>query len=417
MRVLFTVSDWTTHWRPMVPLGWALQAAGHEVRVVCPPFQTEPAIMAGLTPVEILQPGELILKARIHNHINARHGHWPYAELPPAVDTGLPVGSVDEFDPDIWMEENVGQLIGVARRNADAAVEFARWWQPDLVVHDLMCLEGPLLGRVLEIPAVLSLWGPVGPSDEVPGVPGIPFIAPDAGRSFQRYGVGEMSREVFQHIIDPCPASLSVPLPGTRMPMRYVPYNGPGAFPTWLQVPPEKPRVCVVWGTSVSTVFGPGSFPVPRLVEAMTGMDVEVLFTVTGPDSERIGDLPSTMRSMSNVPLNLLLPTCDLVIHHGGGGSTMTGLAAGIPQLALPPGGDQEAIGARLAAAGTGLSQLNAQATAETIRAAVTTLCTDPAYRLTAQRLRAEMASNPTPAELVTSLEALVAGGVLATMS
>jgi UDP:flavonoid glycosyltransferase YjiC (YdhE family) len=417
MRVVFTVSDWTTHWRPMIPLGWALQAAGLEVRVICPPYQTEPAVSAGLTPVEILHPGELITKARMHNHINARHGHWPYAELPPALDTGMPVGSLDEYDPQVWMEENAGRLIGIGRRNADAAVEFARWWQPDLVMHDLMSLEGPLLGRVLDIPAVLSLWGPVGPSDEVPGVPGIPFIAPDAGRSFQRYGVGEMSKDVFEYVLDSSPAAIAVPVPGERLPMRYIPYNGPGPFPTWLREPPAKPRVCVVWGTSVSTCFGPVSFPVPRLVEALSGLDVEVVFTVTGPDSERIGELPANMRSMSNVPLNLLLRTCDLVVHHGGGGAATTGLAAGIPQLALPPGGDQEAIGARLEAAGVALSRHNAEATAEWMRESVEKLLGDPAYRETARSLAAEMAAYPTPAQIVGTLQAVVDGRVPATVS
>jgi UDP:flavonoid glycosyltransferase YjiC (YdhE family) len=410
MRVMVTVSDWTTHWLSMVPTLWGLQAAGHEVRLVCPPLQVEAATRAGITPVPILEPGELVTKARMHNFVNARRGFWPYPELPPGLETGVPVGSLDEFDPDIWIEENTGRLIGIGRRNADAAVGFARWWQPDLILHDLMSLEGPLVGRVLGVPAVLSLWGPVGPEDEVPGVPGIRFIAVDASRAFLRYDVGTMGPDVFEHVIDPCPAGVAVPISAKRLPVRYVPYNGPGPFPEFLRTPPAKKRVCVVWGTSVSMVFGPVSFPVPRIVEALADLDVEVVFAVTGPDHERIGALPDGMRAMQGVPLNLLLPTCDLVVHHGGGGSTLTGLAAGIPHLALPPGGDQEAIGAKLAAAGVARCEHVSGATAESIHTAAAELLGDTGYRDTAGKLAAEMAAAPTPAELVGSLVELAAG-------
>jgi UDP:flavonoid glycosyltransferase YjiC (YdhE family) len=415
MRVLFAVSDWTTHWLPMVPLGWALQAAGHEVRVVCPPLQTAAALRAGLVPVEILQPGELVRKARMHNHVNARHGHWAYAELPPDLETGRPVGSLDEFDPFAWIDENKTRMIDAANHNADASVEFGRWWRPQLVIHDLMSVEGPLVARVLGVPASLALWGPVGPDDEVPGVPGLRFLAVDAGRAFARYQVGELGPDVIEHVIDPCPPSLGVPLRAHRLPMRQVPYNGPGLLPGWLREPARRTRVCVVWGTSVSAVFGPISFPVPRLVEALADLDVEVLFTVTGPDHERIGALPPRMRAMRDVPLHLLLPTSDLVIHHGGGGSTMTALAAGVPQLALPPGGDQELIGARVTAAGVALVEHDAIATASSIRSAVVELLGAPGYRTNAARLRREMLDRPSPAALVAELAALAANDLLAT--
>src|SRR5262245_27414949 len=37
MRVLMTSWAWPSHYLPMVPLGWALRAAGHEVRVASQP--------------------------------------------------------------------------------------------------------------------------------------------------------------------------------------------------------------------------------------------------------------------------------------------------------------------------------------------------------------------------------------------
>ncbi|MFC8850059.1 MULTISPECIES: nucleotide disphospho-sugar-binding domain-containing protein [unclassified Micromonospora] len=411
MRVMVAVSDWTTHWLNVVPLAWALQAAGHEVRLVCPPLQTEPASRAGLVPVEILQPGELVPKARMHNHVNARAGHWPYAHLPPDVVTGEPVAALADFDPFEWIGEHKTRMIESATRSADAAVDFARWWRPNLVLHDLMCVEGPLAARVLGVPSVLTLWGPVGPDDEVPGVPGLRFLAVDVSRAFQRHDVGEWGPDAIGHVLDPCPPGLRPSLRADTLPIRQVPYNGPGPWPRWLQEPPARPRVCVVWGTSVSTVFGAGSFPVPRLVEALSELDVEVVFTVTGPDHDRIGHLPERMRAVRNVPLHLLLPTSDLVVHHGGGGSTMTALAAGVPQLVLPPGGDQELIGARIEAAGIGRTRHNAVADAGWLHAATAALIGEPGYRSAADRLRQEAADRPTPSAVVADLVALATVG------
>src|SRR5688572_28667204 len=37
MRVLFTTWAWPAHYLPMVPLAWALRAAGHEVRMASQP--------------------------------------------------------------------------------------------------------------------------------------------------------------------------------------------------------------------------------------------------------------------------------------------------------------------------------------------------------------------------------------------
>src|SRR5262245_47355088 len=37
MRVLFTTFAWPSHYFPMVPLAWALRAAGHDVRMTSQP--------------------------------------------------------------------------------------------------------------------------------------------------------------------------------------------------------------------------------------------------------------------------------------------------------------------------------------------------------------------------------------------
>lgn len=99
MRVLFTVSDWTGHYYPLVPLGWALQAAGHEVRVACALSQTEPLGRTGLTAVPVMRPGlEMIVQGRLRNYWDAQEGRWPHPGLPPHPLTGEVLTDLAEFD-------------------------------------------------------------------------------------------------------------------------------------------------------------------------------------------------------------------------------------------------------------------------------------------------------------------------------
>ncbi|MFF2807069.1 nucleotide disphospho-sugar-binding domain-containing protein [Streptomyces sp. NPDC058000] len=412
MRVVFSVSNWPGHWFSMVPLGWALQAAGHEVKVLCTPCQSEPITHAGLMPVPVLEAMDMTVRGRLHNYRKARAGTWAFTGLPPPPLTGQPLTSLDEFDMDTWSKENHDWAIGVTARSCDAAVDFARWWQPHLVLNDLMSLEGPLVGRALNIPALLHLWGPIGPQDDVPGAPpGASFVPMDPSNAFARHHAGQMGPEVYQHVIDPSPPTAHPPLDAHRIPIRHIPYNGPGALPPApASYHGTKPRICVVWGTSVSGVYGPASFAVPRIIEALADLDVEVLLTLTGADRERItqsGPLPPGVRLLERTPLHLLLPACDAVIHHGGAGCTMTALAAGIPQLAIHAGSDQEVIADRLAGVRAAQSLPNAHADPHAIRTAVRRLLDDPVHRRTATQLRQEMTTLPTPAELLDTLTAL----------
>jgi UDP:flavonoid glycosyltransferase YjiC (YdhE family) len=53
MRVVFVTFPVPSHYFPMVPLGWAMRAAGHEVRVTCPPSLTATVTGSGLPAVTI----------------------------------------------------------------------------------------------------------------------------------------------------------------------------------------------------------------------------------------------------------------------------------------------------------------------------------------------------------------------------
>src|SRR5262249_26961386 len=134
--------------------------------------------------------------------------------------------------------------------------------------------------------------------------------------------------------VDPCPPSLQIESDDTRQPVRYVAYNGGGAMPRWLLRAPQRPRICVSWGTTSGTLRH-DSASVHRVPEGVAGLDVEVCAALSTGDSETLGPLPDNVR-VGPVPLHLLLPTCTLVVNQGGAGTVMTAVAAGVPQLVIP---------------------------------------------------------------------------------
>lgn len=87
-----------------------------------------------------------------------------------------------------------------------------------------------------------------------------------------------------------------------------------------------------------------------------------------------------------------LLPTCDLVVTHGGLGTTLRALAHGRPLLVLALGRDQHYNAARVEALGAGL-QLAADASVGAIAAAIARLRVEPAFAHAARRVAAAIAA------------------------
>jgi UDP:flavonoid glycosyltransferase YjiC (YdhE family) len=115
------------------------------------------------------------------------------------------------------------------------------------------------------------------------------------------------------------------------------------------------------------------------------------------------------VRLVDPTPLHLFLDECDVIINQGGAGTSLTAIAAGIPQLALPQWADQFGTGERLRDLGAGLllDQVESQDDPAAVRGALESLLSDPVYRAAAGELRSEMAGMPTPAQVTGELLAL----------
>jgi UDP:flavonoid glycosyltransferase YjiC (YdhE family) len=96
------------------------------------------------------------------------------------------------------------------------------------------------------------------------------------------------------------------------------------------------------------------------------------------------------------------------VVTHGGHGTVIRALAAGVPALVLPHGRDQADNAARVRSRGAGL-QLKSSAPPRAIAAAVQRLLAEPGFREGAERLGETVRRDAASGMLVRELEDLPA--------
>ena len=92
--------------------------------------------------------------------------------------------------------------------------------------------------------------------------------------------------------------------------------------------------------------------------------------------------LPPDMLMLDWVPHDWLFPRTAAVIHHGGAGTTATGLRHGVPQVVVPFFGDQHFWGNRVHELGVGPRPVpRRHITADRLAAAVRIAASEPAVR------------------------------------
>lgn len=393
MRVLMVSWAWPSHFLPMVPLGWALRAAGHEVRVASQPALGQVITDAGQVAVAT---GPDLDHAEVHRRVMGE------LRLDAVPDAPQPGTTMRQWAPD--RRDRVRRVFSVFAAYADAMLddlhEYARDWRPDLIVFDPTSFAGPVVGAALGIRCVRHIHG-VDVTYQARDIMA-ELMAPLSAR----LGVGPVD-PLGVATVDPCPPSMQTPTDGVRLPTRYVPYNGPAVVPAWLHEAPARTRVCLTWGTSTTRIAGGHLFAPPIVLEALRGLGLDVVVAVTGADSERLAASDDSVRVVRDLPLHLLLSHCAAMIHQGGNGTLLTGASYGVPQLVLPQLPDQIFHTERYVTTGAGLCLKSSEANPDTIRAAVTALLTQPRFALAARQLRDEMRATPTPAAVVPELAAL----------
>jgi UDP:flavonoid glycosyltransferase YjiC (YdhE family) len=259
----------------------------------------------------------------------------------------------------------------------DLAPSLARL-RPDLVVHGWGVPGAAMAARQAGIPSLWHGFGRLVPE-------GIGFESP--------------VRVAAVPHVDICPRSLQdadFVATASRIELRPVPYPSGSAWERG-----SRPLVYLTLGTA----FGTAEL-LSSAVEGLARLDVDVVVALGRVPSLSLPPMPGvTVRAW--VPQAAVLAKADLVVHHGGSGTTLGALAAGVPQLVLPQGADQFTNATALVGAGAAvrLDEVTPAAVAEHARA----LLAPGPHRDAARALAEEIAEMPSPAEVAERLPALAA--------
>lgn len=178
-----------------------------------------------------------------------------------------------------------------------------------------------------------------------------------------------------------------------------------GPVPDWLPTDGRTP-VYMTFGTVA------GADEVERAVyraalAAVDGLPLQALLT-TGPrmEADTLGPVPSNVVVRAWVPQADVFPRVAAMICHGGSGTMLGGLAAGLPMVIAPMFADQPDNAALIDAAGAGIAVPDPDATR--LRMAIERVLTDDDLRLNALRISEEMAVMSTLDDAVDAMLALV---------
>ncbi|MEV1117608.1 nucleotide disphospho-sugar-binding domain-containing protein [Actinosynnema sp. NPDC049800] len=343
MRFLFTAWPTPSHLFPLVPLANALIGAGHEVRVASAPSLADAIRACGLTAVPLgdgsgtpTGPGKIAspeLAARFDD-LAARLGlsederaTWDvfrYFMLPPMWDFHPFGASASDPHPEV-----------------DDLVEYTRVWRPDMILWDPTAIAGSIAARVNGVAHARLMWTQdyypfaVRAMERSPGGwdPFTETVRPAA----ERHGL-EVDEELLlgQFTVDAMPTAMRLPDATTTMPMRWVPFTGTTTVPDWLDAERSRPRVALSLGQSRRLVIvEDGWDPVANVLEVVGRLDVEVVATLNATQLAGVRAVPDNVRLIDYLPLNVLLPTCDAIIHHGAIGTFGAAATFKVPQLII----------------------------------------------------------------------------------
>ncbi|MHA6805910.1 nucleotide disphospho-sugar-binding domain-containing protein [Salinifilum ghardaiensis] len=393
MRVLMSAVLQPSHFYPLVPLAWALRGAGHDVRIAHQPCLSQAVRESGLNSVVVGSDMQIDPDKRARA---AEERRRQATSTRPTAEEQMR-----------HTRTTLGIFADAAERMVEDTLTFARSWQPDLIVYDWVSYSAHLVASLLDIPAVRHQFP--GP-DYAVGIPGWRDTEREllAGL-YGHYGLSNVEPDGL-FTIDPCPPSLQFALPaGNRhQPTRYVPYNGAGQVEPWMaRQDPDRPRILLTLGGTYLWMMGDLD-PLRAFTETLDGLDVELVIAVPERGTAILGSSGPSLRVVENVPLELILPTCEAVISHGGTGTFATALAHGVPQIISPPSsmGEPPFHSAEcITRVGAGL-QVDVHADdPRSLREAVRSVIEDSQYRARAERLAAEVRELPRPSDLVADLE------------
>lgn len=377
MRLLVATTAGAGHFGPIVPFAAACARAGHEVRVAAPASFESAVVGAGFDHVAVADPDPEELGA---------------------VFARLPTMSVEESNEVVLREV----FAGIDARAAGPAMdEVVHGWQPDLVLRDAMEFSSYVAAERFGVPHV----------EVAPGLASIGELAVSMlGDALDPLGAprGVTGLREAPRLLS-TPASLDGLAERTAdRRFRYTAKPGPGGLP--MTRDHEMPLVYASFGTVAPDL---GFYPdLYRAVVDATTQKAQLLVT-TGEtaDTGLLEPLPDGVHVEAFWAQADVMPYAAAVIGHGGFGTTMTALAAGVPVISVPLfASDQFLMADAVAVAGAGLPLAGGPNAASDLAGMLERIL-DDSFSAAARRIAAEIDALPDPAVAVALLEQIAAEG------
>lgn len=173
---------------------------------------------------------------------------------------------------------------------------------------------------------------------------------------------------------------------------------------SWTPPPGDDPLVLV----ALSSTFQDQAATLQRIVDGLGRLPVRALVT-TGPALDPAAIVaPPNVTVVTAAPHSVVLARAAVAVTHGGHGTVVRALAAGVPLLVLPHGRDQGDNAVRVTTRGAGL-KLGRKAKPAAVAKAVRRLLDDPSFRAGSERLGASIRRDAASDALVTELESVPA--------
>ena len=193
---------------------------------------------------------------------------------------------------------------------------------------------------------------------------------------------------------DPSPLPPNVRYAGARL-------GDPGWVRPWEAPEGDAPLVLV----SLSSGAQEQLAVLRRIVSGVAALPVRAVVTTGHAVDPADVPAPPRVQVIRSAPHSQVLEHAAAVVTHGGHGTVLRSLAAGVPALVLPMGRDQLDNAARVVARGAGL-RLKPSAKPGAIAASVRRLLDEPGHREGAERMAARLRAEALRDEAADDLEA-----------
>lgn len=388
-RILFATTAGVGHFSPLIPFADACTRAGHDVLVAGHAEAAGTAARAGLPFQPLPEPTDEEI-ARF------REGQ-----------AGL---SVMEAMARAVTELYVREYAATALPGMLAAIDR---WRPDVVVRESAEFASLLAAERRGVPLV-----DVGVGLSIQADLLLPLAAPALDELGATIGVapGVVDRLAQAPSMTMAPPSLADPSgPRQTNVHRFRAAGGTSGPLPFAWGEPSDPLVYLSFGTEVpspSRDYFPALYT--QALAALAELPVRVLATIgERREPAELGTLAASVRVERWLPQAQVLPHAAAMVGHGGAGSTLGALAAGVPMALVPLFADQPHNARRVAELGAGIALDHGDGWERELGAAVETLLAKPSYRQRAIELAEEIEALPPVEEAAHLLSSLARTGQL----